>query len=292
MPAPQGDDQRKAFLYFSVDVVDSVSYKARRLNEWPADFQAFLSDFPRGLQERCRAAALPNGCKRCLPPPQRWKTAGDEILMYVDIAEASGCNDHNTCERQYELALYYAAVVTSAIRDHNSAAYRRLMTNERAFLLKGAAWFANAVETSEYRDSCGNIVFPSPDSHEPGRRDFIGRQIDIGFRIAKYSTANRFVLSVEYAVLLLRDNYITAQDAGLRLYSDGRRPIKGVLEHLGYPILYIDMGDAFERAEEEVHNKRSEPADPVSLMRYLQEYIKRTDGLLGYPFISGDDLFG
>jgi hypothetical protein len=300
MPTFENAKHGKAFLFFSVDIVESVSYKTVHFKEWVVDFQRkFYEDFRKALETECGSGKLPGGRDLQLPPPEFWKHTGDELLYYVDVANAyqlwrgeGECTD--LPKRKYELALYYAYAFTHTIRHHNCWAYRELTENGRAFLLKGTAWFASVAETESYDDAIGNIMFRVADHDAEGglRPDFIGRHIDIGFRIAKHATANRFVLSVEYAILLLRDNYITVEDAGLGLYSDGRKPIKGILEHIGYPILYADMGDRFEHAEQAVEGTLSEPANAVSLTRYLQEYIKRTNNLVRYPFIDGDALFG
>ena len=364
MRTSRGHENGKAFLFFSVDIVDSVPYKTQHVGHWPKDFQAFFRTFPRALGRRCDPVVLLTGVKRSLPPPTLWKAAGDEILYYVDIEDAfrsavpkkglrrphwrwypkavrrprargvrapmaqranrrhgarcscpfvasfpatSRCplprvgpaHRHSflgttVTEERHELALYYASAIAAAIKSFNASAYRRLTDDKRAFLLKGTAWFATAAKTGSHSEASGNIIVMLAEEGQAtkARVDFIGPQIDIGFRIAKFATANRFVISVEFAILLLRDNYLTVEDAGLHVYSDGRNPIKGVLDQLGYPILFVDMADRFERAEQEVQGKTSTPAKGTSLMRYLQEYIKRTNSVIRYPRIKNDKRFG
>jgi hypothetical protein len=293
MPSPVSAVHDRAFLFFSVDIADSVLYKTRHINEWATDFIDFFDAFPKNVSTMGNNVTLGYGPERCLPPPLCWKFAGDEILFYIDVADAHAHSQPNESLKLYELALYYAVVFTSAIRQYNSDAYRKLAENHRAFLLKGTAWFAAVAETRVPNDESPNIAFwaPEQDIGNSQRIDFIGRQMDIGFRIAKHATANRFVVSVEYAILLLRDNYITVEDLGIGLYFDGRKPIKGMLENIGYPIIYSDLGDRFEHAEQEVEDKRLSPANAVSLMRYLQEYIKISGGIIRYPVIKGDIFF-
>lgn len=294
MSGPDDSDDARAFLFFSVDIVDSVAYKTRYLNAWPADLHPFFQAFPAALAAECERALLPAGREHRLPSPSTWKHSGDEILFFVDIADAFGHAEPRDDIQPYELALYYANAVTRTIKRHNSDSYRRLAANEPAFLLKGTAWFAPVTATDSYSDSIGNVVLAMSDwrhTHAPGQ-DFVGRQIDIGFRIARFASANRFVLSGEYAILLLRDNSVTVRRAALDVCHDGRKPIKGILPDLGYPLLYIDMGDAFERAERQLDGTSIQPPDAASTMNYLQEYIKRTTGLLQYPFIKHDKLFG
>jgi hypothetical protein len=292
---PDSTTQRreKAFLFFSVDIVDSTGYKARYLDRWAQDFASFLEDFPKAFDRECECVSLKDGRKQRLPHARPWKVAGDEILFYVDIAAAY---DELKDERpkRYELVLYYTIAIASAIKGYNRRADQSLTANEGAFLVNGTAWFANIAPAPVYDGRCGNIIVDLPPGKEHDGRgpDFIGRQIDIGFRITEYASSNRLVISVEYAILLLRDNYLTVEDAELGLYFEGRRPIRGILEHLGYPVVYIDMGDRFVHSEYELEQKHVCRANAVSLMRFLQEYIKRSNSLLTYPFIADDPLFG
>lgn len=298
------DVKVKALIFFSVDIVDSAAYKSRFINEWSRVFMKFFRIFPAILNERCKGFQIPRheDFPIDLPHPKIWKLVGDEILFFIDICESfNQLRDKYNKKLKldyYELVVYYTILFRRLIIDLNKERKkkkdkekdREQIKHCPAFKIKGAAWFANVVEGPNYDHRYGNIKIrldhTKADEKKP---DFIGRQIDIGFRIAKYSTLNRFVISVEFAIILLRDNYLTIEDEGIKLYYEGRKPIKGILEHLGYPIVYIDMEDKFKHSENDLLFKDVRPANQINLMRFMEEYIKRTNFILYYPFVHDND---
>ncbi len=273
----------EAFIFFSVDIVNSAAYKSQHINDWGGDFKAFLEGFPDEVNGTVRSYEKVIG----LPDPKIWKRLGDEILFHLNINEFFNVVVGKNNLTRYELVLHYTICFKKAINRYNQKSDEKLNKHERAFKLKGTAWFANLVCGPNYDEKYGNIIIDFEKSNSGGKKeyDFIGRQIDIGFRIGKYSTLNKFVISVEYAILLLRDNYLTLEDEGIKIYYDGRKVLKGILEHLGYPIIYIDMEDKLEHSENNLMMKNEIEPNQIKLMRYLQEYIKATNSILYYPFV-------
>lgn len=287
----QSQTSVKPFIFFSIDIVDSAFYKSRFINEWIKDFECFLEAFPKKIDEMRQNLTVPRHKPLTLPCPDIWKFVGDEILFFIDINESYAKLADKQSLTYYELVLYYMFLFRKAILCYNRSAYDNLMKNRRALTIKGAAWFADVIEGPNYDESYGNIEVKSANKKSSGAqtRDFIGRQIDIGFRIARHSTLNRFIVSIEFAILLLRDNYLTIEDAGIKLFYEGRKPIKGILESVDYPIIYIDMEDRLEHSEANLLRHYETPVNPVSLMRFMEEYIKRSNRILYYPFINEKD---
>jgi hypothetical protein len=281
----------KSLLFFSVDIVDSAFYKTAFIEGWGKGIQTFYKEFPELYRESCNNADLSRHNALELLAPKVWKPVGDELLFYVDINEAWDSLAGKDQISPYEFVLFYTVAFIRTVKSHNQKADQILKANGRAFKVKGCAWFANVVAGKEYDHNYGNLqvqIEGSDRSHTPWT-DFIGRQIDIGFRISKYSTLNRLVLSVEYCILLLRDNYLTLEDEGILLHYDGRKPVKGLLEQLGYPIVYVDMYDRFEHSEVELMGTSVKQSNLITLMRLLEEYIPKTNSVLYYPFIHERD---
>ena len=70
-------DDKKLFILFSVDVIDSTAMKARMANKsdgWLPLFKRFYTAFPQMLFAKSKDFIL-------------WKYIGDEILFYVEIKE-------------------------------------------------------------------------------------------------------------------------------------------------------------------------------------------------------------
>jgi hypothetical protein len=260
----------RAVAFYSVDIVNSAAYKGANPQTWPGEFRTFFGDFPCVLSDTCGSSPVAG---QALPMPVEWKKLGDELTYTVDLGEAFEAIRGAAPVQPYELIFHYTLAMTLAIATYNRKAEERLAHGQPAFKVKGAAWFANVEH--EHR-----VNRPRP--------DFVGPQVDIGFRISKYSDLSRFVVSVEYAILLLRDNYLTVEDNRLDLHYAARQPIKGPLEKLGYPIIYIDMSDPLGRAENRLLSNHL-PVDRLDLMRFMQEYLKRAKGLLQYPFVHDED---
>jgi len=285
----------EAILFLSVDIVDSASYKSNNVNAWGRDFQKFFNDFPEMLNCACQKPGVAPDRVSELPCPSIWKIAGDEMLFYVKIGKVWESLPSKDQIQPYELVLFYTVPFIKAIESYNSRSHKILIDNGKAFKVKGCAWFADVVAGSDYDSSYGNleIKVDSLKGSQLSPVDFIGRQIDIGFRIQKFSTLDRLVLSVEYCILLIRDNYLTLEDQGIFLHYDGRRNLKGPVEQIGYPIVYIDMNDKFAHSEAALMGANNEAANPVVLLRLMQEYLYKTNSILYFPFVhEADRHFG
>ncbi len=273
----------KPILFFSVDILDSASYKSIVPEKWGTDFRGFYQEFGDIFDEKCKTLESSGHSTMVIPPPTIWKTLGDELLFYANI------NDAKRHEQGCDLVFFYTVAFVKSLHRYNEIAHEKLKKNEHAFKVKGCAWFADVAPESYPKYGNFQIEIGAPPNSENSHIDFVGRQIDIGFRISKYSSLNRLVLSVEYCILLLRDNYLTLKNAGLALYYDGRKPLKGPLETLGYPLVYVEMNDRFHHSERELLSEKSAPADLIELMELLQEYLYLTNGILYYPFIHKED---
>ncbi len=296
--AEQGCDKTvESLLFFSIDIVDSACYKFSFVNDWGTHFQTFYKEFPHRFNKTCKELVVSRLGKREIQCPTIWKIVGDELLFYVKIKEAWDLlplhlqKDERERIQPYVLVLLYTVAFIKSIKDYNHEAQEFLKHNKPAFKVKGCAWFADVIIGKNYDPRYGNLqvgLSCVKGSHVP-QIDFIGRQIDIGFRISKYSTLNRLVLSVEYGILLLRDNYLTLEDEGINLHYDGRKSIKGPLEQLGYPLVFVDMDDKFEHSEAELMSTSHQRSNQVTLMRLLEEYLYKTNFVLYYPFVHEKD---
>jgi len=284
-----------SYLFFSVDIVDSISFKRNYINEWCDLFKSFYKDFPNNyLFEECKKIKKNRNEEISIEisKPHIWKTIGDEITFYVDICKSFEEGKKELSDKTYyDMILYYITALFYSIKNYNKDAENKINNYEPALKIKGTAWFANVVDGSYYDGKYGNIRIPLSEVDEKNcnEYDFIGRQIDIGFRIAKYSTLNQLIISVELAILLLRDNYLTIEDLSMKICYSGRNQIKGIFENIGYPIIYIDMMDKLNHSENKLLNKNDPGINMIDLMRFLEEFIKNTNHLIYYPFINEKD---
>src|SRR3546814_4574183 len=103
--------------------------------------------------------------------------------------------------------------------------------------LKGTAWLADLSENNialEIPELSSNDVAP--------HLDFIGPDLDLGFRLSKFARPASLLLSLDLVEMLLAaDNR-----ADVVLYLVGREELKGVMFGRPYPIRWMhDAGEGF-----------------------------------------------
>ncbi|WP_027132611.1 nucleotidyl cyclase domain-containing protein [Geminicoccus roseus] len=162
-------------LFLSADIVGSSVYKAEmiagdvtRAIEWSESISGFFRDFPALFQRHADARALGSGCD---PMNSVWKLLGDEILFVFDVTDFA------------QTTLLCAAFFDALVEYDQDLARGPLR-------LKGLGWLAQ---------------FPFPNvevragARSGQRADYIGPDMDIGFRLADSTRAGRFLISIELA---------------------------------------------------------------------------------------------
>jgi hypothetical protein len=235
-------------IFLSVDLVGStafkggigdtkVDYSAHPL--WVEEIRKFYQEFPATVRKRY--SQLTNGADLdhlCDHQPLVWKTIGDEIIFCCRIRSA----DHLVC------------VVHSFMQSLSD--YGRVLDARDKYLdVKGAAWLAAfpapnvTVEVfqgpEDFTEDLAQSDLPSEEleilaDNDPHKFDFLGKGIDCGFRLAKYSSSDKLTLSVELALALCD----AANSEGTRFIGQfnylGREELKGVIGGRPYPIVTID----------------------------------------------------
>ncbi len=161
--------------------------------------------------------------------------------------------------------------------------------------MKGTIWFVNI---SNYRNT--NIELTT-EIQGHSLNDFLGSSIDIGFRLSRFSSTEKITISVETAILLMRDNYLTLEEKGINVYFDGTTKLKGLGPLIcDYPILWIDLLDkkklerlktSDDSSKLQILKREIQKTNLSNLMEYCQTFIKSRDEKLIYPQIPGDRLF-
>jgi len=241
-------------LFFSVDLIGSTAYKAEQFTKelgfnWAPAFENFYRDFPLQFNQKC--------INKKIQQPVTWKFLGDEILFYASIS---------TIQFLFELVISFA----DTIREYNDVALK-----DCKMLCKGTIWSAGF--------PVGNIPYEYNHFGINGDPvtilDFIGPQIDAGFRITKFSTDDRLTISVETAYLLsyykskehLKDDYLPIKFLGNEV-------LKGVLNNTAYPIFYIEL------IQTRPEHKWVTICDSKEVYEYCEKFIESSQ-FLRRPFI-------
>jgi hypothetical protein len=166
--------------------------------------------------------------------------------------------------------------------------------------VKGAAWVAAfptpnitvpvADTYSEANDTSSGLQtnedLEAQAEKQPWQFDFLGKDIDTGFRIAKHSAADRLSLSVELAYLLA--SACAEGGRSLRFSYSGRDTIKGVVRGRPYPLISIDTERRPSRREVRALERAmtgERDLDPHVLRGFLEAFM--VDESLMKPLLRG-----
>ena len=261
----------KLRLFLSVDIVGSSDFKYRQSSGpgagWVFPFLSFYQTFPELLDQAVEEGRATKKPKRAaeLAKPSLWKALGDELLFVVEL-------------RQRTDAAHYLESFRTALQ----RASLNWQDNSDRFQFKGTAWLAGF--------PLGNVEVPVVEqSGQPSLRpDFVGPQIDAGFRLKDHATPRKLVLSADLAYLLV----VTAGH-DLQMFFDGDQPLKGIMRGKPYPLVWLDgevghssKGLSLQQKKDQLMGRK--PAGKKELESYLDAWLMESGNQVPRPFIESD----
>lgn len=188
------------FLFFSFDLSDSTAFKTEHPSLWSNVFTNFYSQILMQFGvENYKSQDSEYDDSSCIR--KLWKLIGDEVLLYVEI--------HDLKQLYAQVSSVYNALRTllDKIADKVAAELspshcataclshcqdiRHVITSTLG--IKTTVWIAQCSEGSDKRSNI--IYYPITPESNLERVDFLGRDIDEGFRLAKYAAKNKLILS-------------------------------------------------------------------------------------------------
>jgi len=246
------------YLLLSVDVAGSTAFKNQYSKDKATEkWMAFFSDFYQYFDDMFQQSLNKKGLKARL-----LKTLGDELIF----------------SHKLKLSEDITFILDIFIKIINKFR-KEIHANSFPLELKGNAWV------------CGVPLLNLPITKANNKTkeleviDFIGPQMDTGFRISKYSSVEKFTLSADLAYILakLKDEDCFDKD----IHYLGKKELKGVNNGKPYPIFFLytpnDEISAFDKAI----NHKDKNIDPAELIKYFDEYIYKTSDSF-QPFIIND----
>ncbi len=212
-------------LFLSFDIVNSTRYKSMDKDKWSVAISriirrviGFFSNNPSGGYDF-------------------WKTLGDEIIYTRKIGTVQDLLD--ALEEIYNtLNLVNQNIAQGGLLDEIAT---------EMLSLKAATWLADLSST---QSRTNNVLTYYQINDKRRQADYIGPDIDTGFRAAHYSMSNRMVISFDIACLLMRYQDVLQEQGGLAKFDLSKRvhlltckELKGVWDGQPYPIL-LYHGDA------------------------------------------------
>lgn len=206
------EDLSGTYLFFSLDLVNSTFYKSK-VETWADIFSVFFKFCKTKVNE-------------CFPTAQLWKMVGDEILFYMPISDL--------------VDLYKSPRLIYDLMNKSVS-----MINEKETLsigvlsVKATMWAACLADIEANKKVIKHNIIIKERVIDNINLDFLGPDIDIGFRISKFALQKKLVIDSKLACLLtkletdLKENNISES---MRIVSYER--LKGVWEDRHYPIVW------------------------------------------------------
>jgi len=249
-------------LFLSVDMAGSTEFKARFTGQgadtWLPIFRSFFSSFPLMVAGQIGFAFLD---EVDTPSIAVWKVMGDEVIFIVEPKSAEEVT-----------SMLIAMLRTMRL-------YEDRHFTDIPLRLKGTAWLA------DFDGPNIEVEVPELSSRQAAYMDYIGPDLDLGFRVGKFSRPGIMALSLDVLEVVL--SAANADQAAI--YLLGKEPLKGVMFGRHYPIVWLrDAEGSFDFLPWEIEQDpliaaavASQPASPDDLMRAITDmrhYLKRVHG--------------
>lgn len=213
-------------LFFSFDIVNSTMYKSVTGN-WPIIIRGLLEDI------RSRVFKMPD-----LAACNLWRVIGDEMIFVMPIysLEEIGTVLDSIFEvlqrmtKSLKSGKFFESLVGQAIQKNDI----EMLKIQTPLSIKSAAWIAVINDKVESPYECIKFNY-SASSQNQIITEYLGRDIDAGFRLKAYTQDRRLVVSFELAYFLFKLDSGRKSDLFIMDYVR----LKGVWNETLYPIIWF-----------------------------------------------------
>lgn len=215
--------KKNVVLFFSFDVVNSTLYKTINYYGWAQVLNLLFKELRKKVCNKIEGSEM-------------WRVLGDEAIFIIKIRdEEELINYVNTI---FEIMVSTISEIKSGkfLKSDNDF---ELMKLQNILSLKAAAWIAIVTDVGDITDK--NISYRDTDNiferykSQEGYEifEFLGNDIDTGFRIATQTQDGRMVLSYELAYLISQKTEVLSH---LNIIT--YKKLKGVWKNKLYPIIW------------------------------------------------------
>lgn len=225
-------------LFFSFDIVNSTMYKAMTGN-WPLIIRSLLGD----IQSRVHRIDA-------LFTSYLWRVIGDEIVFVLPIQSESSLTD--AVEAIFEVTQrisislnsgkFFDALVDQRLQQQEI----NILKSQNTLSVKATAWIA--VVNRELESPFDNITidYIANEHTRNSISEFLGKDIDTGFRLKGYTQDRRLCLSVELAYLM------NGKSRKEHLHILDYVRLKGVWNESLYPIIWYYNPEVLKKCQLEM----------------------------------------
>lgn len=227
--AQTSNERNEVILFFSFDIVNSSLYKTINYYGWAQT----LVDLFKKLYDRV---------KEVIYEAELWRVLGDEAVFIVRIKSEDAL---------YEYIDAIFDILVKTIKDLKAGTFFdnmesfsdrevELMKVQNILSLKGAAWIASVSKFGVNTLKSENVFEEYNLEKRNKFYEFLGNDIDAGFRISKFTSDSRLVVSFELAALLsTRTKYLQ------NLFIITYKHLKGIWNDKYYPIIWYHNKEKF-----------------------------------------------
>lgn len=253
------DNDAKTVIFMSVDIADSVRFKEKGQGPdggllWLEAFETFFKEVPLVLMGQIAKAFV---MADDLPDIVVWKVIGDEIVFRARARSAEE-----------------ALLITEAF-------CRTVVTYDARFVerwplrIRGCCWAA--------RFPGRNIEINIPEMGGVGAVDYLGPDVDLGFRLVSQADRGQVILSLNLAKALAA----LPERREMQFHYVDRKVLRGVFDGRPYPLILVTLPDCmpelWQWEEDESRQLRVLRDDPpidaealVDLANGIRTYLNRT----------------
>jgi hypothetical protein len=232
-------DHTGTYLFFSLDIVNSTFFK-NKIKTWADIFAKFF--------KFCKAEVS----QIYFPKASLWKMVGDEILFYMPISNLDEL--YRSPEKIFDLMGRSIQLI------HENEEFSRGILSVKATMW---AAYVEDIEIAEEQRTYNNVIIKER-VLDNINLDFLGPDIDIGFRISKFALQNKLVIDSKLACLLTKlETDLTEDNISERMRIISYERLKGVWDNRHYPIVW--------------YQKKWEPTSNMFLYdeRFNSEIVKK-----------------
>ncbi|MCM1257856.1 MAG: hypothetical protein NC307_08380 [Roseburia sp.] len=194
------ETQDSVLLFFSYDIVNSSLYKTINYYGWSMVIDHVLSKLREYVKAQINRAEV-------------WRVLGDEIIFIVEICDIESVYEY--VEDIYEILNYFCQSLETGYSFDEIEGFSEtvidLMKRQGVISLQACAWIAAVTDKNNIKERrrtqyVENIFEVIEESKNNRFYEFIGMDIDAGFRLSKNTRERRLAVSFELAYILAKQD--------------------------------------------------------------------------------------
>lgn len=229
-------DRRGVELFFSFDIVNSSAYKTLNFTGWSKVIITLFNKIQQLVAKK-------------MPGAEMWRILGDEVIFVAPIREKQDFYVYTDCIFEMLNHLVSQLKTGEFFDSLDGDESEKALTKMQSIIsLKSAAWIAIVGEGLVKLERFDNLLERYKLQDGYGIFEFLGNDIDAGFRIKQETQDRRFTISYELAYILSKDT-----DCLRNIHIITYKRLKGIWQERLYPIIWYHdpkyvNGMAFEES--------------------------------------------